>query len=217
MVYCELLILRKHHCFVLECSKPSICCPGLVPHHLPCRHGISENSLGIVWIAPHVSNKGVFCYFDTPTAKPNPQRLVNVLTTPSNHVLIVAFCLFPPFFADCQKASTHQWDISSWISQPCEVCTPEDITSPAVGPIWNLLPSVRIQRGNCRHNDCSMVPRPFHLLEEGILPPISRLNVAVKKDNDITFSSVTSCFFCGDQSKCLVMTKNPDRWRTAQE
>mmetsp|Transcript_5663 Transcript_5663/g.13303 ORF Transcript_5663/g.13303 Transcript_5663/m.13303 type:complete len:396 (+) Transcript_5663:1590-2777(+) len=187
----ESLVLGKSLRLRFELAEPGVDGPGLVSHDVLGFHGVLECRLGVLRVAPHVRHEGPLCDLDAATTKPSSQGLIDVLAAPGHHVRVVALGLLPPPSAQSQKTSTHQRHLPAWISKPSEVGIPGHVASLAWGCVVVLLPRIRVQRGDRRNDDCSVVPSSLHLFQKCLLPAFPGFYVAVKEYDDVPKGCIT--------------------------
>mmetsp|Transcript_56615 Transcript_56615/g.184133 ORF Transcript_56615/g.184133 Transcript_56615/m.184133 type:complete len:342 (-) Transcript_56615:394-1419(-) len=207
----EGLVLREAEDLLGELPEPRLACAGLVPHHIPGRDRILQRGLGVLGVPPHVRDVGTLGHLDPTAAEPDADGLVDVFASPRDHVLVVALGLLPPLPAHRQKASAHQRGVAAGIGEPCEVRVPEHVADLAIGPVLDLLPRVRVQGSDRRHDDGAVVSGALHLQEEGVFPPTARADVAIKENDDITHCCVAAGLLGADQALRLLMPDDAHR------
>mmetsp|Transcript_53050 Transcript_53050/g.152916 ORF Transcript_53050/g.152916 Transcript_53050/m.152916 type:complete len:269 (-) Transcript_53050:363-1169(-) len=149
---------------------------------------------------------------DPPSAEPRADRLVDILASPSHHVLIVAFRLLPPPPAHRQQPAAHERHVAARNRQPREVGVPRHVASLPRRAVVDLLPRVRVQRRDRGHNDGLVIPLSIHLPKKGVLPTSPRLHMAVQEHDDVSGGCVPAALLCGDQPQGLLVPNDP-HWR----
>mmetsp|Transcript_37494 Transcript_37494/g.74396 ORF Transcript_37494/g.74396 Transcript_37494/m.74396 type:complete len:248 (-) Transcript_37494:627-1370(-) len=186
-----------------EISKPGcscthsifLCCTSL--HHVFCLCS---------WVggyAPHMSNEGLLRQHYLTSAQPAPERLVQVLTAPTSHALVVATGLIPPPPANAQEAARKDRHIGVRRIKPFEVDIPSHVALGLAMATTPLRPGSHIKVCDHGNDNTTIIFR--YKGKELTIPTLLRGNMTIKENDDVTRCSLATILLGIDQTLGLIM------------
>mmetsp|Transcript_28120 Transcript_28120/g.64960 ORF Transcript_28120/g.64960 Transcript_28120/m.64960 type:complete len:311 (-) Transcript_28120:33-965(-) len=154
--------------------------------------------------APHVGNLGMHGSDYLTSAYPHSNTLVNVLTSPTKHIRIVATTLLPPPSRHTSQATREHAHVHVIRSSPFEVTIPRDVAlGTATVASANLRPSVNVQCSNLWNHHSAVIL--CNELKEIQMPILLRSNMAIQEHQNVTSGTVATSLLGADKTHCLLM------------
>mmetsp|Transcript_20453 Transcript_20453/g.48528 ORF Transcript_20453/g.48528 Transcript_20453/m.48528 type:complete len:249 (+) Transcript_20453:749-1495(+) len=111
----------------------------------------------LVPCSPHVRNLRTWSCHNLAAANPHPYSLVDILSTPSQHLVIVPATLVPPVPGHPCQASRQHTHVHVISTAPLEVTVPGQVAFGHASPTAYLSPCVNVECSDLRNHHASVI------------------------------------------------------------
>mmetsp|Transcript_72752 Transcript_72752/g.170598 ORF Transcript_72752/g.170598 Transcript_72752/m.170598 type:complete len:368 (-) Transcript_72752:132-1235(-) len=153
--------------------------------------------------AEDMANLGVSRDKYLSTAKPDANGLLNVLSTPHIHAIVVLTRFMPPLFRDAEESTTHTWNQVISVIKPFEVELPVEHHLHSHRATVDC-PLLSVQDGNQGHNNPFVID--VHMSENWMVPISSWFDMCVEEHDHVSSCKVATLDFRLDEPTALIVT-----------
>eukprot|EP00437_Effrenium_voratum_P026284 CAMPEP_0181412616 /NCGR_PEP_ID=MMETSP1110-20121109/8520_1 /TAXON_ID=174948 /ORGANISM="Symbiodinium sp., Strain CCMP421" /LENGTH=216 /DNA_ID=CAMNT_0023535347 /DNA_START=377 /DNA_END=1023 /DNA_ORIENTATION=+ len=150
-----------------------------------------------------MANLGISRDEDLSTAEPDANGLLNVLSAPHIHAIVVLTGFMPPLFRDAKESTTHAWNQVISVIKPLEVELPVEHHLHSHRAAVDC-PLLSVQDGNQGHNNPFVID--VHMSKNWMVPIPSWFDMRIQKHDHVSSCKVATLDFRLDEPTPLIMT-----------
>mmetsp|Transcript_67619 Transcript_67619/g.170647 ORF Transcript_67619/g.170647 Transcript_67619/m.170647 type:complete len:399 (-) Transcript_67619:49-1245(-) len=148
--------------------------------------------------APHVRHLCVGSRDDLAAANPHPHTLIDIFTSPTQHLVVKASSLIPPPLRHSSQPSRQHAHIHVLRPAPLKVAVPSHVALGHATTATNLRPRLDVQRRDLRHNHSPIVLTDE--LQKVPVPILLGSDVTIHKCQDVPCGCIAPSLLSSDKS-----------------